>query len=382
MKERYAVKDKQPRNPFVFGGAVKDADFCGRRTELAELKSDALSGQNVLVYASRRYGKTSMLEVLCEQRRAEGVKCMYVDASRALDVGDFVNEYFNAFARELGGVERVIETIKNKLGFGLSFSIRPGAAAGDIAYALDVGVKEKQVSLEQVVNLPFAYAKKENSLFIVVIDEFQEIAKLGLEAKLRSYFQTHGRKVGYIFAGSKKSILIQMFGDKGRPFYQSVKTMPMNGIPEKDWQPFIVKQFAKGNRKINHKQISRIVTLARGCPYLVQHLCHVLWDITGDVIQDGDIDAALNVVLAREDNKYALAWDMLSLTQQKMAYILADEPDELYAKGVLQEYGMVPSAAQKALAGLWAKDVTDRTHDGRYAFQDPFFRLWLLRRKK
>lgn len=376
------MRNKYTKNPFIFGGTVTGADFCGREAELAELKADALSGQNVLMYASRRYGKTSMLEVFRGQRQAEGVKCMYVDVSRALGVGDFVNEYFNAFARELGGVERVIETVKNKLGFGLSFSIKPGEAATDILYNLDVGVKERELSLEQVVNLPFAYAKKENTLFIVIIDEFQETAKLELEGKLRSLFQTHGRKVGYIFAGSKKSILVQMFGDKGRPFYQSVKTLPVNGIPEKDWQPFISKRFAKGGRKITSAQIGQIVSLAKGCPYLVQHLCHVLWDVTDGAITDEDIDKALSVVMAREDYKYAVAWDMLSLTQQKMALILAGEPEELYAKDVLQAYDMVPSAAQKALSGLWAKDVTDRTKGGGYVFQDPFFRLWLLRRKK
>lgn len=376
------MKDKDLHNPFVFGGAVTGDDFCGRKAELAELESDALSGQNVLLYATRRYGKTSMLEVFREHRRVEGVKCMYVDVSRALDTAQFVDEYFNAFARELGGVERVIETIRNKLGFGLSFSIKPGQAGGDVAYSLDVGAKEKQLSLEQVINLPFNYAKKEDTLFIVIIDEFQETGKLELEAKLRSYFQAHGRKVGYIFAGSKKSILIRMFGDTGRPFYQSVKTMPMNGIPEEDWQPFIAKRFARGGRKISSRQIGRIVTLARGCPYLVQHLCHVLWDVTRGTIKDEDIDAALKVVLDREDNKYALAWDTLSLTQQKMALILADDPDELYAKKTLQAYDMVASAAQRAFAGLWAKDITDRTKGGGYTFQDPFFKLWLLRRKR
>lgn len=219
-------------------------------------------------------------------------------------------------------------------------------------------------------------------LFIVIIDEFQETAKLELEARLRSYFQVHGRKVGYIFAGSKKSILLQMFGDKGRPFSQSVKTLPLNGIPEKDWQPFIAKRFAKGGRKISREQIGRIVTLARGCPYLVQHLCHVLWDVADGAITDGDIEKALPVVLAREDYKYALAWDMLSLTQQKMALILAEEPEELYAKNLMVAHGMVPSTAQKALAGLWAKDVTDRAKDGGYVFQDPFFKLWLLKKKR
>lgn len=375
-------KTKIQHNPFVFGGTVSGADFCGREAELAALQEDARAGQNVLLLASRRYGKTSMLEVFREARKQAGIKCMYVDVSRVLDVAEFADEYFNAFARELGGVERTIETIKNRLGFNLSFSIKQAGALADFAYHLDVGVKEKQLSLEQVVTLPFSYATKEKEPFIVIIDEFQETAKLGVEAKLRSYFQTHGRDVAYIFAGSKKSILLQMFGDAGRPFYQSVKILHLDGIPAKDWHGFIAGKFTDTNKKISSEQISRIVTLAAGCPYLVQHLCHALWSIVSVTVQDSDLDQALDVVLAREEYQYSMFWDILSLTQQKMALILAEEPTELYGKEVMGRHGLVASAAQKALAGLWLKNVTDRIEGGKYAFQDPFFKLWLLKQKK
>ena len=375
------MKHKDTKNPFIFGGTVTGSDFCGRAKELIELKKDTFSGQNVLVFASRRYGKTSMLEVFRKARKEEGLKCMYVDVSRALDIPQFVDEYFNAFARELGGIERAIETIKNKLGFGLSFSIKQPGSPLDFAYSLDIGTKEKQVSIEQVMALPFSYAQKEKELFIIIIDEFQETAKLGIEAKLRSYFQSHGRDVAYLFAGSKKSLLLQMFGDKGRPFYQSVKTMHLGGIPIKEWQGFISERFALADKKISNELISKIVILANGCPYLVQHLCYVLWDIATGTVKDEDMDEALDVVLAREDYHYAMSWDMLSLTQQKMALILAGEPEELYAKTTLAQYGMVASAAQKALAGLWLKDVADRVEGGKYTFQDPFFKLWLLKNK-
>lgn len=374
------MKHKDMQNPFIFGGTVTGADFCGREKELAALQKDALAGQNVLVTASRRYGKTSMLEVFRAARKQEGIKCMYVDVSRSLDVAEFVDEYFNAFARELGGVERAIETIKNKLGFGLSFSIKQPGSPSDFAYSLDIGVKEKQVSLEQVVTLPFSYAKKEGERFIVIIDEFQDTAKLGIEAKLRSYFQTHGRNVAYLFAGSKKSILLQMFGDKGRPFYQSVKQLHLGGIPTSDWHDFILKKFAVVGKRISRAQIARITSMAEGCPYLVQHLCHSLWDIVGGIVDDKDLTEALGIVLAREEYHYGMTWDLLSLTQQKMALILAGEPEELYGKDALAQYGLVASAAQKALAGLWMKDVADRGESGGYTFQDPLFKLWLLRR--
>ena len=49
------------RNPFSFGDLALDETFTDREAELAELRSDVLNGQNVVVFAPRRYGKTSLV---------------------------------------------------------------------------------------------------------------------------------------------------------------------------------------------------------------------------------------------------------------------------------------------------------------------------------
>ena len=48
------------RNPFYYGGLVRNKFFCNRIDELSELKEDILNGINVLIYAPRRFGKTSL----------------------------------------------------------------------------------------------------------------------------------------------------------------------------------------------------------------------------------------------------------------------------------------------------------------------------------
>ncbi|MCF6270509.1 MAG: ATP-binding protein [Melioribacteraceae bacterium] len=59
-------------NPFYFGNEVYDSDFCNRTEELNELQKDINSGINVLLYAPRRFGKTSLLKKL--QTKLEGDK--------------------------------------------------------------------------------------------------------------------------------------------------------------------------------------------------------------------------------------------------------------------------------------------------------------------
>src|SRR5471032_3077726 len=48
-------------NPFTFGDLALDEAFTDREDELRELVSDMRNGQNVLVYAPRRYGKSSLV---------------------------------------------------------------------------------------------------------------------------------------------------------------------------------------------------------------------------------------------------------------------------------------------------------------------------------
>src|SRR5919198_3143128 len=52
---------KNTTNPFTFGDLALDEAFTDREEEIRELRSDMLNGQNVLVYAPRRYGKSSLV---------------------------------------------------------------------------------------------------------------------------------------------------------------------------------------------------------------------------------------------------------------------------------------------------------------------------------
>ena len=48
-------------NPFLYGSLALDEAFTDRESEIAELRSDFLNGQDVVVLAPRRYGKTSLV---------------------------------------------------------------------------------------------------------------------------------------------------------------------------------------------------------------------------------------------------------------------------------------------------------------------------------
>src|ERR1700726_1163148 len=55
------MPEHPPVNPFRYGDLALDDSFTDRVDELKELRSDMRNGQNVVVFAPRRFGKSSLL---------------------------------------------------------------------------------------------------------------------------------------------------------------------------------------------------------------------------------------------------------------------------------------------------------------------------------
>ena len=49
------------KNPFYYGGVAEETYFCNRVTEINSIKKDINNGLNILIYAPRRFGKTSLI---------------------------------------------------------------------------------------------------------------------------------------------------------------------------------------------------------------------------------------------------------------------------------------------------------------------------------
>src|SRR6478752_10495143 len=70
---------KEATNPFTFGDLALDEAFTDREEELHELVADMRNGQNVLVFAPRRYGKSSLVLRAAQLAEARKVLVGYCD---------------------------------------------------------------------------------------------------------------------------------------------------------------------------------------------------------------------------------------------------------------------------------------------------------------
>src|SRR5688500_3847564 len=73
------MKKRPETNPFRYGALAFDEAFTDREAELKELKSDIRNGQDVVVFAPRRYGKSSLVLRATRDLAHSGVLVAQVD---------------------------------------------------------------------------------------------------------------------------------------------------------------------------------------------------------------------------------------------------------------------------------------------------------------
>jgi len=364
-------------NPFYYGGIIEDEYFCNRVEELKDIKLDILAGLNTLIYAPRRFGKTSLvLKALKELEKKDEVKYVFFDLMYLSTVEEFINKYFNALAKTLEEpTDKIIKFFKSILkirpNINVSFDV-----TGSSSFSLALGGEDVDKTLEEVLNIPLAFAQ--NGIKIVIVfDEFQEITNLDLESKLRSIIQLHSNKLAYIFMGSKKSLLHQMFLDKNRPFYKSVKHFKIKEINANSWYEFIESKFLNTGKKIDHAVVDKILTITKGFPYYTQQFAYEIWNITQDKADESLFEKALKTILSREEDLFSVEFDNLTSNQKKALKIVIEKNGQnVYDEQYLAKYKIKSGSLQISLKNLTERDILDKTSSG-YYLQDPLFEYWL-----
>src|SRR5215210_7218980 len=83
-------------NPFRFGALALDDAFTDRKQEIAELKADVRNGQDVVIFAPRRYGKSTLVWRAAQALVREKVLVAQVDLMTAPTSATFAEKLARA----------------------------------------------------------------------------------------------------------------------------------------------------------------------------------------------------------------------------------------------------------------------------------------------
>lgn len=372
-------------NPFVVNRYVSEEYFCDRKQETEMLAKHIRNGRNVFFTAPRRMGKTGLICHFFEQQEVnQRYYTFFVDLYGTNSLKELVYLFGKAVMDNLRStsermVERMVDFLK-AVHLGISFD----PITGDTGLDFGIGtITEEQTTLQEI----FRYLEKADKPCIVAFDEFQQVAEYGeknVEALLRTHIQ-HCKNTYFIYAGSKRHSIAQMFNSPAKPFYASSTAMILNAINVNVYNAFAIDKFKKYGKSLNEDVLPTIYNQYNGCTWYVQSLMNELFAMTpydGYCTKEMIPTASRNILDAQHTN-YQLLLSFLAPKQKQVMQAIAREgvAYQVSSSAFIKRHHL-PSASsvQAAIKGLLDKDFITRLDDGGYRVYDYFFSEWLAER--
>lgn len=367
-------------NPFITNGYLSPHYFCDRAEETELLTRLVTNGNNVALISPRRLGKTGLIQHCFQQ---ENIRNQYytfiVDIYATKNLQEFVYELGKTVlgvlkSRGRKAWEKFLNTI-GSLRSNISFDIN-----GNPEWGLGVGdIKVPEFTLDEI----FAYLELADKPCLVAIDEFQVIADYPdnkVEAVLRTRIQKC-RNTWFIYSGSQRHMMSEIFVSPSRPFYQSTSLMTIEPIACEKYVEFAQGLFREYHKEISREAVEATYQRYEGVTWYVQSVLNALFTLTepSTLCTEEMIEPAIQQIISQQSFAYqALLFQLPSKQKEVLMAICKDgKATNLTSRPFLQRYHLTASMVQGAVKGLLEKDFITRDM-GTYALYDQFFAQWLL----
>lgn len=360
--------------------------FCNRTQERALLSSQINLGRHTVLVSPRRYGKSSLVYQVVQDLQ---VPCAFVDLFLAHD-GNAVTK------RILSGISQVISHImplsQKALNTAQSFFTRFKVVLETGGFGLQfihesIGfdpVEQIYNALESLAKL----AKSQNKLVVLFIDEFQDIANAdnarSIQGAIRHVAQDASNLI-FIFSGSNRQLLLQLFDDKNKPFYMLCDKLFLDRMSSVDYKPYIQEAAqATWGEWLEDAVIEKILVLTELHPFYVNLLCHEVWK-QKEVMKLPTVEDVIHAwISCYETERRRLISELEHLTknQQDILKSIAQQSvEEPSSQKFLLQVGLPLSSVRSGIKTLIEKDLLYKVKDedesipnlkkGQYRVLDP-----------
>lgn len=370
-------------NPFVVGRYVSDKYFCDREKETEFLIKQIENGRNIALISPRRMGKTGLIRHCFHQNcLSDNYYTFFVDIYATSSLAEFVYLLGKTIYEEL----KPKKTVWAEKFFQVITSLRVGfkmdAITGEPGFDIGLGdIQTPQTTLDEI----FQYLDAADKPCIVAIDEFQQMGSYeekNVEAMLRTKIQ-QCKQTMFIYSGSKRHLMSNMFHSSSKPFYQSAISMGLEPIPMDMYVEFANRLFEERGKHVSSELVENVYRLFDGCTWFMQMMMNELFALTGHDETCGvdKLDEARKNVIQAQEVSYK---DLLARLAPKQKLMLQAIAKERLVKGItssafIKKYNL-PSASsvQAALKPLLKNDLVTQDGDA-YRVYDYFFAEWLAK---
>jgi len=371
-------------NPFLIETLPPDSPFCNRQQEIERLRSCAESGTNIVLFSPRRYGKTSLALRVQAMLAKEGYVTIYCQLFGVDSISDAASRIGRSTLGAIHARASLFEKGKRFLKHFSSFRPVFKPSTDGISVTVEPASSESGPELlERILKELGEFAAISGYRVNVVLDEFQEITRLKESAQVEGLIRgaIQGQKVSYFFLGSRRGILLAMFSDRKRPFFQSAIPLELPPLPLPDVADFLNRLFSEAGKNCPREICQDIALRVKQHPYYIQRLAREIYERSKKNISQDDVSQALENVIDTERYAFEAVLSRLTLPQVRVIRTLAAHPtQEMLSGEFVGRCSLPPSSVQFARDRLKTEDlVSQEEPKGTWNVVDPVFSMWLKR---
>lgn len=370
-------------NPFIVTGKIEPEYFCDRITESAKFIKSVINGNNLVIISPRRMGKTGLIQFCYDNHEIiNEYYTFFIDILHTSSLREFTyllgREIYETLLpknRKMSDLFiRTLKSISGKFGFD--------PITGTPTFNVELGdIDRPEYTLEEI----FQYLADADKPCIVAIDEFQQIAKYpekNIEALLRTNIQKL-RNCNFIFAGSERHMMQEMFTSAARPFYHSADILELKAIAPEIYIPFIVGHFEKRNRQIAAENVGKVYNLFKGHTYYIQKTFNEAFADTpdGEECTLEIIRSAIDNMISSNDTIFREILSNIPEKQKEVLYAIAkdDQAKRITSTYFIKRHSLSSaSSVQSAVKKLLEKDTITEINKV-YSVTDKLFAMWINR---
>ena len=369
------------KNPFIITGRIPEEYFCDRRLETQKVIRVLTNGGNICLMSPRRMGKSKLIQFCYDkQELAEGYYTFYIDILHTTSLAEFTYVFG----------QKVFEVLRSR-SEKMLLSFIQGLKSLNAKFGFDAGSNMPTFSIElgdivrpeYTLNEIFACLEAADQSCIVAFDEFQQICKYPekhVEALLRSHIQ-HLSNVNFIFAGSERHLISEMFLSSAKPFYNSTTQVELHPIVPEEYIPFVCKWFRAYQKDIDECDVQEVYQLFEGNTYCMQRTFHEAFINTSsnEVCTLDIIRKSIADIIEDNGHAYSRMLSQIPVRQKELLYAIAKEgrAEKITGGTFIKKHALLSaSSVQAAMKKLLELDLITMD-DGYYTIPDRFFSLYI-----
>lgn len=357
------------------GSPVTGKDFIGREYEIDYIIELLRLGQNIVLIAPRRYGKTSLvLEVLSKIKNPE-IYSAFIDMF-SIPTLEMLPAQITKEVLKNHRLDKTFAATKNSA-LAMIKNLNLKAAIEDFEFILGFS-EQKENSWELLaksIDFIDKFPQKHKKRMVCAFDEFGDIKKLDgnkIVKLFRSKIQLH-KNTSYIFSGSYESVMSNLFIEKNAPFFRFARIINLGEIEKEKFLSFYISQLKKYKIQAEKEFLNKILDFTGGHPYYSQLALQEIIIFYALNKKTPTYRELISHMINTEKNYIEKSWEEISVSKEHVRIVLAIVKSKTKIYSSLKNSGINISRSIKSLIN----NGTLLKNEKNYRLSDPLLHYWI-----